>query len=130
MEDLHFLIYESFQFLLTSCKPQFLTILKDTVKLINEVHGTMGMEVACSIKNKLAKNSGLQELTKIGKIHRGENVDVPYCAKEIGLFKYAPIVSCFVELSFNVYKDLITFKRMNFTEERITYDLIIVCNPK
>ena len=59
----------------------------------------MGTEVACSIKNKLAKNSGLQEITKIGKIHRGENIDVPYYAKEIGLFKYAPIVSCDVNVA-------------------------------
>ena len=75
----------------------------------------MDKEVTCSIKNKLAKNSGLQELTKIGKIQRGESVDVPYCAKEISLFKYTPIVSCHVERSFNVYNDLITSKRMNFT---------------
>ena len=90
----------------------------------------MGKEVACSIKNKLAKNSGLQEFKKIGKINRGKNVDIPYCVKEIGLFKYAPIVSCDVERSFNVCKDLITSKRMNFTEESIRYHLIIACNRK
>jgi len=107
-----------------------LSIVENTVKLINEVQGTMGKEVVCSIKTKLAKNSGLEELTKIAMIHRGENVDVPYSAKEICLFKYAPIVSCDVERSFNIYKDLVTSKRMNFTEESIRYHVVIACNHK
>ena len=47
-------------------------IVEKTVKLINEVQGTMGKEVACSIKTKLVKNSCLEELTKIVMIHRGE----------------------------------------------------------
>jgi len=38
--------------------------VENNVKLINEVQGTMG-KVSCSIKTKLAKNSGLEELTKI-----------------------------------------------------------------
>jgi len=66
----------------------------------------------------------------IEKIIRGENINVPYCPKGIASFKYASVVSCDVGRSFSAFKDLLTNKRTNLTEENIRYHLVISCNMK
>jgi len=66
----------------------------------------------------------------IEKIISGENINVPYCPKDHASFKFAPVVSCDVERSFSAFKDLLTNKRTNLTEENIMYHLVISCNMK
>ena len=106
------------------------SLLENSIKLISEVKGKEGEEIYSKMQNILAKNQGLQELKTISMIHKGENIDTPYSPKEIASFKYAPLVSCDVERSFNVYKDILTCKRMNLTDSNIKYHLVIACNMK
>jgi len=106
------------------------SLLDKTVKSINEVKGHQGEEVSLKMQNILANNKGLEILRQIALIHAGEYIETHYSPKEITAFKYAPLVSCEVERSFSVYKDLLTCKRTNLSNENLKYHMVIACNTK
>jgi hypothetical protein len=55
-------------------------------------------------------------------------VSVDY--RHINCFKYAPITSVDIEGSFSFFKNMLTDKRHNFTEDKLEMHMIIYFNNK
>uniref|UniRef100_A0A915D4M5 Transposase n=1 Tax=Ditylenchus dipsaci TaxID=166011 RepID=A0A915D4M5_9BILA len=74
----------------------------------------------------MQNNSALNRLLAISKVQRGAIADLNMPPNQIASIKYAPMVSCDVERSFSVYKNILAENRTNFTPENL--EMYIICN--
>ena len=79
----------------------------------------------------IQKNPGFDKLAKYGMILSGEKVEgVTESPGVIANFKNAPLVSVDCEMSFSKFNDLLSNKRMKFTEEHLRDQMIIQWNSE
>uniref|UniRef100_A0A915ERU7 Uncharacterized protein n=1 Tax=Ditylenchus dipsaci TaxID=166011 RepID=A0A915ERU7_9BILA len=99
----------------------------DAVKTIVEAApGEIGQRVKEKFNSVMQNNSALNRLLAISKVQRGAIADLNMPPNQIASIKYAPMVSCGVERSFSVYKNILAENRTNFTPENL--EMYIICN--
>jgi hypothetical protein len=54
--------------------------------------------------------------------------DLKLSPEELASFKSSPITTCDVERSFSKYKQILSDRRLCFTEENLKYYFIVNCN--
>jgi hypothetical protein len=74
----------------------------------------------------LEKNPGLSKLIEIVKVLTGGVIQIDLAQDMIAAMKFAPMVSCDVERSFSVYKQILSDKRICFTPENL--EMYFICN--
>jgi len=95
--------------------------------------GNDGQKVFKKFETVLNKNNGLKILKQISKILGGESDNMDGLPEDLitndpSLYKYAPITSVVVEISFSIYKNLLTDNRRSFKLENIRKHLLLQCN--
>lgn len=77
-------------------------------------------------------NPDYRFLCSVKKVLCGENVDEEFdlTLSQMCSLKFAPITSCDVERSFSVYKNILTDKRRNLTENNLEMLLVVNCAKK
>ena len=106
--------------------------LVDALKVVQKVKDSLSLK---SFKDKftsvIQKNPGFDKLAKYGMILTGEKVEgVTESPGVIANFKNAPLVSVDCERSFSKFNDLLSNKRMKFTEEHLRDQMIIQWNSE
>jgi hypothetical protein len=103
-----------------------LNILADVKTTITRADGIVGDKIKIKLEKVLEKNPGLSKLIDIAKVLTGGVAQVDLAPDMIAAMKFAPMVSCDVERSFSVYKQILSDKRMNFTPENL--EMYLICN--
>ena len=95
---------------------------------IQKIPGKIGKDVQTKLKKVLDKNIGQKQLREIASIIDGEEGELPqgWSASDAASLKYCPAASVDVERSFSVYKNILTDRRHQLTEENLSK--MIVCN--
>ena len=103
-------------------------ILDDANEKIQKIPGKIGKDVQTKLKKVLDKNIGQKQLREIASIIDGEEGELPqgWSASDAASLKYCPAASVDVERSFSVYKNILTDRRHQLTEENLSK--MIVCN--
>jgi uncharacterized protein (UPF0147 family) len=83
--------------------------LVESVTILSELESSIvDAAAATKLQAVLTGNEGLSELRKVAQILAGQKeIESHLGAMDIASLKYAPIVSCDVERSFSMYKDLL-----------------------
>lgn len=103
------------------------SIIDELKEKIHVIPGSKG-----AIKTKLDdifnKNKELEVLRQINTVLLGKNIqlnDIYQDPTILSQFKHAPLTLVEVERLFSVFKNLLTDKRQNFTEEKLKMHLVI-----
>lgn len=92
--------------------------------------GAIGERLRKKLEAVLLRNPGWKTVQQVARILKGEVV--PECEftdpSDIAALKFLPIVSCEVERSFSMLKNVLTDKRRNFKLENLEKTLVILCS--
>uniref|UniRef100_A0A915E3J0 F-box domain-containing protein n=1 Tax=Ditylenchus dipsaci TaxID=166011 RepID=A0A915E3J0_9BILA len=86
----------------------------------------IGQQVRDKLKYVLDKNPGINRLSEITNVLEGRESCLNMDPNMIASMKFAPIMSCDVERSFSVYKNLLAENRTNITPEHLEMYMILV----
>ena len=97
---------------------------------LQSVTGEIGQQVRDKFNYVLEKNPGIGQLVQIAKVINGDRANVNIDSNTLASMKYAPIMPCDVERSFNVYKNLLAENRTNITPEHLKMYMICNCEAE
>uniref|UniRef100_A0A915DTK8 HAT C-terminal dimerisation domain-containing protein n=1 Tax=Ditylenchus dipsaci TaxID=166011 RepID=A0A915DTK8_9BILA len=104
-----------------------LRIFLEVKSAVKKAPGEIGRKVEKKFEYVMRNNPGLERLLAASKVLSGDfdetNTPSP---NVIAAYKYAPVVSCDVERSFSIYKNILAENRTNFTPKNL--EMYIVCN--
>ena len=104
--------------------------LVKSMELVQKLGNELTLQpFADKFKKVLEKNPGFEVLQTLAKVFSGDISDIPRdIPSHPAHFANAPIVTCDVERSFSLLKDISTDKRSSMTEEHVKDVLIIQWN--
>uniref|UniRef100_A0A915CMA9 BACK domain-containing protein n=1 Tax=Ditylenchus dipsaci TaxID=166011 RepID=A0A915CMA9_9BILA len=104
-----------------------LNILSQLKTALSTVPGEIGQQVRGKLKYVLDKNPGINRLSEITNVLEGRESCLNMNPNMIASMKFASIMSCDVERSFSVYKNLLAENRTNITPEHLEMYMICMC---
>ena len=104
-----------------------LEIFSQVTTNVNQLPFDLGNTIKERYEYIIDKNIGLGFLKKVGiYLRQGNSLeDTELTADMLQCLKFAPITSCEVERSFSLYKEILSDRRKNLSEENIAKYLVI-----
>lgn len=107
---------------------QSLEIMKNIISELSNIQGDKCSIIKTKISQLYQKNKGFQVLEQIGLIISGKNeIQLPenFNPCSVANMKYAPLTSVDVEISFSLYKHILSDRRTNMTPEHMENYIIV-----